>query len=229
LLEELARRLSKQGSVFSTGGFPSIVTNARCHVGRWESTGGQDDLLLRVAVDLYTRWLSDSTYWEQVRVYYELKKSDLVGKVGETVGAIFEEVSKNIHLKSVGDLVKSTLDGLASANRDLKSGGLPLAPLQADQARDLLQIVHNVTQSPAVLIVDQWEKSGDFDEELNLFDGFLRHLGEWPPCHIFLGMIPQAGKPGDVHHVYLRSGRTVGIQSAWVQIPLNQFLARYCV
>jgi hypothetical protein len=30
------------------------------------------------------------------------------------------------------------------------------------------------------------------------------------------------GKPGDVHHVYLRSARTVGIQFASVQIPFNQ-------
>ncbi len=32
-----------------------------------------------------------------------------------------------------------------------------------------------------------------------------------------------AEKPGDVHHVYLRSERTLRIQSASVQFPLNRF------
>jgi hypothetical protein len=62
LLKELARRLSQKETFSSKGDLHSILTEASCLVGIWESMGQSDDLLSRVAVDLYSRWLSDSTY-----------------------------------------------------------------------------------------------------------------------------------------------------------------------
>jgi hypothetical protein len=55
------------------------------------SAGG---VLLRVVVDLYTRWLSDSSYWEQAQIVYRQNRGDLVGKAGEAVGDLFEQLSK---------------------------------------------------------------------------------------------------------------------------------------
>jgi hypothetical protein len=107
-------------------------------------------------------------------------------------------------LKPVGSLVKTTLDGLASANRQLKTGGTQLAPLQLDQARDLLEIVHKVTNRRLVLVVDQFEKSAEFETEIKLLDNFLRHLEQWPPCHIFLGMIPGGERGEKLKEIQLR-------------------------
>jgi hypothetical protein len=169
----------------------STVTHPECLVGRWESTGGKDDLLLRVAVDLYSRWLSDSTYREQAELYFYRHRQDLIGTVGETVGAIFEQISKGTPLEGVAGVIKITLDKLVSANRDLHGDRLTIAPLQIDQAHDLLEVVNKVTNRPIALVVDQWEKSADFEVEIALFDAILRHLEDWPACHIFIGMIPR--------------------------------------
>jgi hypothetical protein len=67
LLTELARRLSRDvGSVHSpTIRFQRLLDQPSYLVGFAESLGETADLLLRAVVDLYSRWLSDSSYWQQ--------------------------------------------------------------------------------------------------------------------------------------------------------------------
>ena len=176
LLTELARRLSAPPSQYV--------------VGFTESLGETPDLLLRAVVDLYTRWLSDSNYWEQAQVTWQQQKKDLVGNVGKAVGTIFEKLSKlgAKPVEAVGGLVKETFDGLASANRELLTGGIQLPRLQIEQGRDLLALVFQITGRPLVLVLDQWEKSPAIELETNILDAFVRHLDEWPLCHIFVGV-----------------------------------------
>ena len=177
LLTELSRQLSDPPS--------------RYLVGATESLGETSDLLLRAVVDLYTRWLSDSTYWEQARVTWQQQKKDLVSNVGKAVGTIFEKLSKlAIPIEGVGSLVKDTFEGLASANRDLLTGGVQLPRLQIEQGRDLLTLVSQITGRSMVLVLDQWEKSPAIALESNILDALARHLDEWPRCHIVLGLRP---------------------------------------
>ena len=177
LLTELSRRLSASSSQYL--------------VGFTESLGETSDLLLRAVVDLYTRWLSDSTYWEQAQVSWQQQKKDLVSNVGKAFGTIVEKISKlgSKPVEAVAGLVKETFEGLASANRDLLTGGIQLPRLQIEQARELLALVSRIAAGrQLVLVMDQWEKSPAIELETNILDAFVRHLDEWPLCHIFLGV-----------------------------------------
>jgi hypothetical protein len=191
LLTELARRLSENPRPG-----PSSITSLHlgerspCLVGFSDPEGSTPDQMLRAVADLYTRWLADSTYREQAQVVYEQQKADWVGKTGEAVGSILKSVA-SLGVKSmeaVADVVNKALNAMAAANRDLVSGGIQLPRLQSDQTRDLLALLHKITSYRVVLVLDQWEKSPNLDLEGNILDSFLRHLDEWPPCHIFLGV-----------------------------------------
>lgn len=118
LLTELARRLSAPPSQYV--------------VGFAESLGETTPLLLRAVMDLYTRWLSDSNYWEQAQIAWQQQKKDLVSNVGKAFGNIVEKISKlgPKPAETVGGLVKDTLDGLATANRELLTGGIQLSRSQ---------------------------------------------------------------------------------------------------
>src|SRR5271157_549621 len=191
LLTELARQLSQDGGPLRSGTMQSLNLERPSYlVGFTESLGETSDLLLRAVVDLYTRWLSDSSYWEQAQVTWQQQKKDLVSNVGKAVGTIFAKISKlgSTPGEVVGGLVEKTFDALARANRDLLTGGMQIPRLQIEQGRDLLALVVQVTSRPMVLVFDQWEKSPGIELEANILDSFLRHLDEWPPCHIFLGL-----------------------------------------
>ena len=196
LLTELARRLSLTAKPASLPvDVPHLFAPPSCLVGTFELQADKSDFLLRAVVDLYSRWLSDSTYLQQAQATYQLQKKDLIGRTGEAVGSIFEAISKVVFpLEGVGKLVKGIFDGLATANRDLLTGGPQLARLQIDQARELLELVNKITNYQLVLIFDQWEKSLKIEEQAGILDTFVRHVDEWPSCHIFLGMRPD-GKP----------------------------------
>src|SRR6185312_957707 len=178
VLGELAARLAQQpdGEIFKAP-----------LVGSTESLGETSDLLLRAISNLYTRWIASSSFQEQGGVVVAQQNHDLVGRAGEVVGKLFKSLAGK-SVAPVADLVSDTLSALASANRDLKSGGLELPRLQTEQARDLLQIVANISKRPLVLIMDQWGKSPSLDVEANILDNFLRDLSNWPTCHIVLGV-----------------------------------------
>jgi hypothetical protein len=144
--------------------------------GITESLGETSDLLLLAVSSLYTRWIASSSFREQGGVVAAQQNDDLIGRAGEVVGKLFKSPAIK-PLEPVADLVIYTLSGLASANRDLKSGRLELPRLQTEQARDLLQIVARISGRPLVLIMDQWEKSPSPDIECNIPENFLQTSG----------------------------------------------------
>jgi hypothetical protein len=156
-------------------------------VGITESLGETSDLLLRAVSSLYTRWIASSSFREQGGVFAAQQNHDLIGRAGEVVGKLFKSIAGK-PLEPIADLVSDTLSGLASANRELKTAALELPRLQTEQARDLLQIVADISKRPLVLIMDQWEKSPSPEIECNILDNFLRPTADWPACHIVLGV-----------------------------------------
>jgi hypothetical protein len=193
LLLELSRRLLQSaGPADSPVDVPHLLAPPACLVGFFELQTDTSDFLLRAVVDLYSRWLSDSTYWQQAQVVYQEQKKDLVGKTGEAFGALFEALSRlgAKPLEVVGGLVKRAFEKLAQANRDLQYGATQLPRLQIDQARELLELMYKVTNTPLVLIFDQWDKSLEIEKDAGILDSFIRHIDEWPACHIFIGMRP---------------------------------------
>ena len=138
-----------------------VAEGPRYLVGYYESMGETPDLILRAVSDLYTRWLTTSSYMDQARIVYHQQKHDTVGRTGEAVGLLLEKFSKlgGKATEAVGAIVKSTFEGLALANRDLVSGGIQVSRLQIDQVKELIQLLHDITQATTILIFDQWEKS----------------------------------------------------------------------
>ncbi|HMH16305.1 MAG TPA: hypothetical protein VK578_24620 [Edaphobacter sp.] len=199
LLMELARRLSHDPPPSLLGPQPRLI-------GFTESAGETSDIMLRGVIDLYTRWLSDSSYSDQARITWLQQKKNGISKTGKAVGTVFKALSAATPLKDIGDLVQKGFDTLATANDNLLSGGVQAPPrLQSEQALELLTIIHEITGHPIVLVFDQWEKSLNIQIESNVLDTFLRHIREWPPCHIFLGLRPE----GDPHKA------VKSFQSAW--------------
>jgi hypothetical protein len=176
LLTELARRLS-------------LTHEPRHLVGFAEQVGQTPDLLVRAVVDLYTRWLSDAGMAEQAGMVWKQQKDRLLPGVAGTLGKIFSEVFGTA-AKPVTVVVDEAIKGLVAANETLTSGGLKLPVLQYEQARDLVSAVARISGRPIALFLDQWERSSDPTMESRTLDAFLRHLDDWPTCHLFLALRP---------------------------------------
>ena len=67
LLMELARRLSHDPPPSLLGPQPRLI-------GFTESAGETSDIMLRGVIDLYTRWLSGSSYGDQARITWLQEK-----------------------------------------------------------------------------------------------------------------------------------------------------------
>jgi hypothetical protein len=80
LLTELAHRLGAEHQT------PYLV-------GFAESFGETPDLLLRTVVDLYARWLSDASVWQQAKRVRENEKPNLLPGVAKAVAKIFRETN----------------------------------------------------------------------------------------------------------------------------------------
>src|SRR5579875_1187721 len=204
VLTEFARRLSLSGQFIDnhTETLP-LNDRGRYLVGFTESFGESTDHMLRAVVDLYSRWLSNSSFLEQARVVYEQNSNNLVSTAGKAFGSIFAELSRigGPPGEAVGGIVKGALEALANANQRLVSGGIHLPRLQIEQIRELLALVQKATAGRyrIALVLDQWEKSPDTLTEAKLVDSFLRHVDDWPSCHIFLGI-----RSGTETHAHLK-------------------------
>jgi hypothetical protein len=181
LLTELARRLS-------------LTHEPRHLVGFAEQVGQTPDLLVRAVADLYARWLSDA---EQAGMIWKQQKDRLLPGVAGTLGKIFSEVFGTA-AKPVTVVVDEAIKGLVAANETLTSGGLKLPVLHYDQARDLVTAVAHLSDRPIALFLDQWEGSSDATMESRTLDNFLRHLDDWPACHLFLALRPDEPAYGAV-------------------------------
>ena len=156
------------------------------------------DPLLYAIQDLYARWLANSSYAQQANSIYQRHRESLTDRLGETTGTVFEKLSKAAGkpLEAASGSVKTILDGLVRANQDLNTGGLQLPSLLMEQGRDLLQVVHTISERPLVLILDACGKSKDLATQTSLLATFIRGLDEWPNCHIFLASRADAAPAG---------------------------------
>lgn len=172
LFDELGRRLDEVG----------------CLVGYFESPGGPTDMPLRAVADAYARWLSSASFREQGESLLERHRGSLVSKIGQAVeGLLGTALSGTTGLPLRAEIV-GLFEGLAAANQDLRTGGLNLPPLPYEKARDLVVLLGHLTGKSVVLILDQWEKSADWQRESELIDTYLRHPEDWPVGHIFAGV-----------------------------------------
>ena len=158
-------------------------------VGYHESKMSSDHLL-RCISSLYVNWLANSTYFQQAKIAYSQHKDQLITGTGVAIGKIFKTFAGCVpSIEELGVLVSETFNGLARTQEDLKTGGLSIAPISYDVARDLVSTIAKVSGGkPIVLILDAWEQSLGIDAEYITLAGFLAHLQDWPLCHVFLGL-----------------------------------------
>jgi len=157
-------------------------------VGFTESAGETPNIFLRSVIDLYARWLSDSDYLQQAKMVWGQQKDHVVERAGKVFGAVVEKLSKVFEPASemVGASVKETLQQLAEINQTLRSGEDMPPTLPYDRAHDLVDIVARIASRPVTLVLDQWEQSLSVAAEAKVLSAFVRHVEEWPHCHVFL-------------------------------------------
>ncbi len=170
LLIELARRLSQDHE-------------PRHLVGFAEAFGETPDLLLRTVIDLYQRWLAAASYRDQALKVWRDQKPNLLPGFASTLANSLTDLP-------FLDAIKDAIQGLIAAGQDLKTGGVQLPKLSYEQALDLVSAVAQISDRPIALFLDQWEKSPDAPRESKTLNAFIRHLDDWPQCHIFVALRP---------------------------------------
>lgn len=115
-------------------------------------------------------------------------KVDLVSRVGQMVGMLFEAVGEVIAPEGVVKAVREVFNWLADAQKDLQTGGLHLAVLPYNEALSLTRLVSEVSGRGVVLILDAWEKSPSLLTEVETLEAILRRIDEWDHLHVFLAV-----------------------------------------
>ena len=122
----------------------------------------------------------------------------MVTRVGQAVGAAFGKVFGAITgAKGTSEALPGVFNSLHQANRDLRSAGIKLPTLDYEQARDLLWVLDQLTdgQVRVVLILDAFDQGEGVEVEAKTIQSFLRHLDDWPECHMFFATrAPEAGE-----------------------------------
>lgn len=178
-LTEVARRLGSHGQSSASGQYL---------VGYHESTAAESSHLLYTVANLYARWLADSNMREQALSLWQRHKHELVPRIGQMVGSLFEKLASQPFPEGVGPVISAAFDGLASAQKDLLGGGVHIAPLPYEQALSLTKLVAQVSGRRVVLILDAWEKSPSMRAESTALEIFLKHRDDWPHTHILLAI-----------------------------------------
>ncbi len=174
------------------------VDGGACLVGYHESKGAEGSHLLYAVADLYAAWLSDSTMRAQAVSLWQRHKPDLVPRVGRLAGLLFEKLAgKTLVPEGVAGIVRATFDGLANAQQDLVTGGLDVASLSYDEAQSITSLVARVSGRRVLLILDAWEKSPSMKSEVATLEALLKHPGDWPSVHVFVGIRSPDAEPAD--------------------------------
>jgi hypothetical protein len=175
LLEETARRLAADIAPYHLCGFSRSY--------------GNPDSLLRAVSDLYQRWLADDGAWQKARMAWTQQKDRLLPAFLGFLGKLAKEVPGLP--KPAGAAIDEAIKGLVAVRDTLQSGGLTLAPLPYDQARELLTSVATLSGRPLVLVMDQWEAAPNPEAEALPLRQLLRDVESWPTCHIILATSTQ--------------------------------------
>jgi hypothetical protein len=159
-IQEVARRLSLPPHGFM--------------VGYHEAMGGSSHLL-RTVSDLYTRWLPNSSYLDQAKTLWELHKDELVAKLGQGAGALFDSLKSLVVPSGIGGAIDASkiFGGLAQAQSSLQTAGLQLPPLDYDQALAVTSLVARLSDAKVTLILDAFDMSETIARDASVLEGFL--------------------------------------------------------
>lgn len=175
LLQELAYRLSNDMDYI---------------VGATEAIGQTSDLFLRATIDLYQRWLSDSSYLEQAKMFIQQNRGRLLSGTAKMLADVVEELGDGVG-KAVGKILGKGITTLIESNRKLETSGIELPALSFEQAHDLISLVTRISSKRTALILDAWDRVSSIITEAEILNAFLKDLDNWPPCHVFVALRPE--------------------------------------
>lgn len=163
----------------------------RVLVGWLEAPGPEGDSLLRAVADAYDHWLRAASARKQLKFIWEKNKDRAVLRVGTAIGKIIDEgvadAGKVVPgAKATGAIIKSVFGGMRRLGDELRTGGLQIEPLQADEAKSLLWFIAEGRIHPVVLVINQWEDSLFLNCDYTTLSTFLRSIHDWPSVHVLL-------------------------------------------
>jgi hypothetical protein len=150
----------------------SQLDSSAAMVGWSESTGERADLLLRAIENLYSRWLADATYRQQIAMLWRRR----AGSFLESTASFMKEILDSIPMTPTmpfSSLIGKALEGLVSANLHLRQSQ-QIPRLSHDVAKELLTIIHELSERRIVLVLDNFERSPSRSEEHLGLVTFLR-------------------------------------------------------
>jgi hypothetical protein len=199
LLDQLESRVARPGVTFITApprmGKTWVVRNlafARLmrrswNIGYIQSSGGRNDLLRAVLMDLYRRWLATASMRAQARSLWHRHKENLTGQVGPVIGKLLGKLASMPPGNPVSDLIESHFDALSRANRSLATAGLSLSPITYDDARELVKVISLITDRPTILLLDAWEQGINLAADKGAIRAYLDNVDDWTPSfHIVI-------------------------------------------
>lgn len=200
-LDHLAARIENRGVTFVMAppriGKTWLVRNLAFdraqgwNIGYAESSSGKNDLMREAVADLYKRWLDGAGAVAQAHSLWERHKDGLVGKVGGAVGKMLGKIAALADGDIVGadKVIDETFNALTAAEKDLRSGGLILAPITYEDARDLVRTLAIVTGKPILLVMDAWERGGNLAPDRGSIQKLLDNEDDWPDAFHLLVVI----------------------------------------
>jgi tetratricopeptide (TPR) repeat protein len=165
-------------------------------VGYALCTGEESQLLLHATMDMYRRWLGDSTWREQAGVLWrQAKRGNLVKCFGESLARIMDPLfdAGLAAANPPAAVLNGILKHLLRANDDFITASVQLPSLSYEQARDLCQVVAMATGKPIVLVLDAWEKSGYLEKDAGILETFLDCHADWPDVHVLAAIRKGSG------------------------------------
>ncbi len=183
LLEELVSRLRAEAE--------QQPVAKRLLVGWLREPGAEGNALLRAVADAYDHWLKSASARKQLKFLWKKNKDSAVLRAGTAIGKIMgawvSDAGKVIPgAKTVGATITEVFGAFRQLGDELRTGGLQISPLQADEARSLLWFLAEGRGHPVVLVLNQWEDSLLLDHDFITLKTFLRNIHDWPSVHVLL-------------------------------------------
>ena len=172
------------GQIGKTAVLNALVESLRdtAFVGYAASSGADKDLLLFAVAAAYDRWLTTSSYRDQLRVLTSRNSSH----ARSAALAFLVELASSTPV--VGKTFGVFLKALQRLAHDERNANLPLAPVQYKQILDLVAALSDVSNTRVVLVLDQFERSSELPAQLHTIERLLNDISESRlSCHIFIG------------------------------------------
>jgi hypothetical protein len=176
-------------------------------VGYAQATRDTQSHILYAARDLNQHWLADASLTQQARKMIAARGEGVVARLGEAAAKSLAPFLKIIDpMGALSTLAPSIFTWLRGQDDALRTGGLDLPLLTPELARNLLNLLHEISGRRMVLILDAFDQLPDVRREGGPLREFLALMHEWPDCHVIVSSrMPGENEQEDAAYEELQS------------------------